>query len=345
MSIERIEDFAAFEKLRSEWNRLLEESEAPTVFLSHEWLTAWWKAFGKVANGQTAQDDAGLYVWIERDETGRLIAAAPLMKRDGIVQFMASEDVSDYADFLFLPEAGPTFFENVLNNWRERGDVFPADLINLRELSPTLNHLPAAAEQLGLNISFSVMKWAPVLRFEGAYDSYLSSLPRKTRHERRRKRRRLEDLGGIRSALLFHPDDIAPAVDRFTTLHRAAGPDKDRFWGAANMPRFFKEMLVSLAEKGWVEMLELWSNSSLLASLITFVHGRETALYNIAFDGRYSSSSPGLYLFQEAIARSLQNQRPVIDFLRGREPYKYDFGAQDTRLFRLSIPLKRNEKK
>src|SRR5207249_5381887 len=41
--IERIEDIGGFEKLKAEWNELLEASSSPCLFLTWEWLYTWWK--------------------------------------------------------------------------------------------------------------------------------------------------------------------------------------------------------------------------------------------------------------------------------------------------------------
>ena len=34
------------ERSIAEWDALLERQDLPSVFLSHEWISAWWKSFG-----------------------------------------------------------------------------------------------------------------------------------------------------------------------------------------------------------------------------------------------------------------------------------------------------------
>src|SRR5687767_2236371 len=55
-----------FDTLRDEWTALAPEE--PTPFLTHEWLTAWWNAFG---SGE-------LLCPVVRDPDGRLLGAACL---------------------------------------------------------------------------------------------------------------------------------------------------------------------------------------------------------------------------------------------------------------------------
>src|SRR4051812_6015828 len=100
MRISEIRDEAAFQDLRSEWNGLLAQSAANTIFLTHEWLTEWWKAYG--AAGE-------LRILLARDDTGSLLGIAPLRHRTGKryrltrpVLAMAGDGSadSDYLDFI-----------------------------------------------------------------------------------------------------------------------------------------------------------------------------------------------------------------------------------------------------
>src|SRR5262249_6178156 len=43
MKLETIETFDEFFQLRDEWRALLESSVSDCVFLTHEWLSTWWK--------------------------------------------------------------------------------------------------------------------------------------------------------------------------------------------------------------------------------------------------------------------------------------------------------------
>src|SRR2546430_6136020 len=68
MVIERIEDPAAFQALREEWDELLAASLADSFFLTWEWLHAWWTHLA---------GDRKLFILVAR-EGGRLVAIAPL---------------------------------------------------------------------------------------------------------------------------------------------------------------------------------------------------------------------------------------------------------------------------
>ena len=95
MKIERLEKFDRFIRLRKLWNELLFRSEQNTVFLTHQWLEAWWRSFGK---------EYEFSILVARDDDGTLMGAAPLMASDHRLSFVANQEVSDYCDFIIDAE-------------------------------------------------------------------------------------------------------------------------------------------------------------------------------------------------------------------------------------------------
>src|SRR5215467_7022622 len=89
--------------LRDQWQLLVSESAANTIFLTWEWITAWWSAYG--APGE-------LRILTAFDEAGHLRGIAPL--RTQVVHkygqsFRALSFIgdgsndSDYLDFIVAP--------------------------------------------------------------------------------------------------------------------------------------------------------------------------------------------------------------------------------------------------
>jgi CelD/BcsL family acetyltransferase involved in cellulose biosynthesis len=63
--------------------------------------------------------------------------------------------------------------------------------------------------------------------------------------------------------------------------------------------------------------------------------------YNVAYDLDYAPFNPGFYLFHASIAEAISRGNTNIDFLRGREKYKFDFGAKECKIY--SLILKQGE--
>src|SRR5437867_3845318 len=102
MIVERIQTVEGFEQLHDEWNALLRASTSDCVFLTHEWLTTWWKhlADRRVLSILTARLN------------GKLIGIMPLALRSvqysrmipRSFEFLGSGIVgSDYLDVIVLP--------------------------------------------------------------------------------------------------------------------------------------------------------------------------------------------------------------------------------------------------
>ncbi len=70
MKLECIESIESFMDMADEWNGLLERSSANSLFLTHEWLSNWWRSYHESKN---------TLMVITIRENGILIGAAPMM--------------------------------------------------------------------------------------------------------------------------------------------------------------------------------------------------------------------------------------------------------------------------
>ena len=84
LSIQRLTEENFF-NMQSTWNELLSASMADSFFLSWEWLSEWWKHFGKGKE---------LFVLAVRDSDG-ICGIAPLLREKQIV-FQASTSLTDW---------------------------------------------------------------------------------------------------------------------------------------------------------------------------------------------------------------------------------------------------------
>jgi CelD/BcsL family acetyltransferase involved in cellulose biosynthesis len=92
MKSELIIDWTVFESLASEWNNLLSNSRANTIFLSWEWLKSWLDVAGRSVRP---------FVVTVRDDGGRLIGVAPFYLAEfrllKLVPFRTLRIIGDYA--------------------------------------------------------------------------------------------------------------------------------------------------------------------------------------------------------------------------------------------------------
>jgi CelD/BcsL family acetyltransferase involved in cellulose biosynthesis len=333
MKVDRITELNRFLNLAEEWNSFLHSSHLNCVFLTHEWFCAWWECL----SGKNS-----LEVLCVKDDLDQIIGIAPLMTDGRSLRFMASHEVTDYCDFLYLPVKKEEFFKTLLFYFKENTqDRTLLEFINIPESSPTRFLFPEMAARYGFSHNLRETEVAPILSVPSTYEGYIGGLKRKNRHELRRKLKRIEGLDGIKIKKITKTRHLLPAIESFISLHEKSSPEKQTFWTTEGMPDFFKNVIHRFSERGWVEMNALFFEDSLIAVLLNFLYGNDVLFYNVAYDLDYAAFSPGFYLFHSSIAEAISRGKGSIDFLRGSEKYKYDFGAKECKIY--SLILKQGE--
>jgi CelD/BcsL family acetyltransferase involved in cellulose biosynthesis len=303
------------------------------VFLTHEWFSSWWECLS---------GNNSLEILLFKDDQSQIIGIAPLMTDGKSLRFMASLEVTDYCDFLFLPEKKEEFFKDLLHYFKKNClDRTHLEFINIPASSPTCALIPEMASNYGFSHSLRETEVTPVLSVPSTYEDYMNALKRKNRHELRRKLKHIERLDGIKIKKITETRHILPAIESFISLHKKSSPEKQEFWTTERMPDFFKNVVHRCSKKGWVEMNVLFFEDSLISALLNFLYGNDVLFYNVAYDMDYAAFSPGFYLFHASIVEAISRGKRNIDFLRGREKYKYDFGAKECKIY--SLILKRGE--
>ena len=329
MKVERIDTYKRFVETKKEWNALLSCSDQNIPFLTHQWFDAWWQSFGQ---------DGVLEIVFIRDESGSLAGIAPLLVAGEKLRFIASHEVTDYCDFISCVDKRIEIYENLLDHFfRNFSQYSCIELISIPESSHTLSLLPRLAAKHDLICVIEESESVPTLTLPGSYQEYIMSLGRKNRHELRRKIRKLESLGDIRVEQISMPEKLKPAIQEFISLHKKSSLSKQKFWQERGMSGFFEMLADLFSSVNWVELDMLYSENRLIAALLNFLLEDTVYFYNIAYDLDYAAYSPGFYLFDHSIEQAILQGKKVADFLRGREKYKYFFGAKESKIYSLKL--------
>jgi CelD/BcsL family acetyltransferase involved in cellulose biosynthesis len=179
---------------------------------------------------------------------------------------------------------------------------------------------------------------APRLDLPASFESYLTRLTKKNRHEIRRKIRKAQKEAHLSFECLSHPSQIMNAMPRFLELFRKSTHEKREF---LNQQRegFFLAMAEKFSRLGWLELFRLLFNEREAAYLFCFHYHGTLYLYNAAYDSTYAPLSPGVVAIARCIEHAIGRGIKRFDFLRGSESYKYHFGAHDHFLSTLIVHL------
>lgn len=330
MQVEVKRGISSIHELQASWRELWKHASNPEVFLHPLWALSWWSHYGQ---GREP------YLVLVRDETSGLAGLAPLCSSHTapeVLEWIGGTELSDAMDFLVR-----SGMEVQVMSFLEKGlrTLLPAglrlDLHCIPEGSPTLEELNEMLSQ-GWDVRIDLEEFSPFVELPQTWDEFLQRLTSHHRHEIRRKIRKAEKDLGADFALVSPGNDWEKALEHFFRLHRLSQPQKAVFMDE-NRESFFYEIAKTFAAEGMVRLTELRSRQGPIASSISFVKGSTWALYNSGFDPRYRQYSPGIVLVAHTIKQAIAENMKVYDFLRGREIYKYDFGAKDRLLFRLRL--------
>jgi CelD/BcsL family acetyltransferase involved in cellulose biosynthesis len=281
----------------------------------------------------------------------RRAASGTSVAPDAKAVFMAASYHADYATILTTPGDVPSIAASFATVCCEpvRPGERPWDVIDLRRFragDPVLSALAAAfrdhAPEQGWLVDVEQEDVCPVIDLGGigAWDDYLATLDKKARHEIRRKLRRAESVGTVR----WEASDLGPdAVDRFIRLHQARWGDDGLFpptEGGERSRRFVHRLAELEAAEGSGAQLQIGSvrvGDRVIFATLGFDDGTATYFYNAGMDPAARDLSPGVTGTAEYIRDRLETGRRVFDFLRGAEPYKYEWGATDQPIYRLLV--------
>jgi len=221
------------------------------------------------------------------------------------------------------------------------------DLRRLRRDDPALEALEAAFRTAAPDHGWSVVQEAedvcPVLHLStGDWETYLGSLDSKDRHEIRRKIRRAEAAGEVRFETIADPADF---VDEFIAIHQARWGEDGLFpdtEGGARSRRFLARLAALEGPDGQLALGRLTVGHETIFASAAFHDGATAYFYNAGSTPAARNLSPGVIGVAWYLRDRLAAGCRTFDFLRGSEPYKYEWGAVDEAIHRLLVTRTRS---
>jgi CelD/BcsL family acetyltransferase involved in cellulose biosynthesis len=315
----------SFDSLSGDWSKLETESLITHIFSSLIWTKTWWQQFN---HGNT------LYLGsIKKEE--KVIGIAPLMTKGSIASFIGGVNVCDYLDFIVKAKEELYFFDVLLDSLIKAG-ISRLELAPLRPDSSTLMYLTKIVQERGIESSLNKLDVSLDVALPPDWESYLSMLDTKQRHELKRKMRRLWEMGDIsfRASLDANKDD----TNMFLKLFQDSREDKAAFL-TQEMESFFRSMFTAMARAKLLRLNILELNTKPIAATICLDYKDSIYLYNSGYDPEFRWVSAGLISKAMCIQESIERKKRRFDFLKGNEDYKYHLGGSEFPVFEYVITL------
>jgi CelD/BcsL family acetyltransferase involved in cellulose biosynthesis len=341
-----ITDEIGLQRLQAEWNTLLQQSFSNTIFLTWEWVLAWWRSYGSEKR-----------LWILRVERdGRLVGLVPLYSKifsklkafryRGLYLIGDGSGDSDYLDV--ITRAGEEEFVIVsivtfLLNHRDQWDIL--FLNEIPETSQNLKLLKRLFRQSGCYWTESNIPCTYV-NLPTDWAGYLKSLKPRMRTKIRSVTRRLEESHKIRVDCCAGAADLNGRLESLFELHnrRWRSNGKEGVFLCQNKRRFYQEMSALFMSRGWLRFYSLAIDDRYAAHQFCFEYQERTFLLQEGYDPDWAGYGIGNvlrgYVFQDCIERGIK----IYDFLGGVTPHKLSWGGRTKTSVRgvIALPVIRN---
>lgn len=319
MTVSIVDAAAGLRALAHDWQSLWQRTGV-TPFQSPHWLLPWWDAFGTGLPRVAAWHVDGALRGVL---PAYVLPADVTRAADGPKLLPIGAGTSDYLDVLG-EGAGPLL--HALLDRAAADGVARSDWIELPPWSP----LHALAPPGGWTVASHESSPCPVLT--------LPAIPPGIARKLRMSRHRAGRAGGWTMDLAT-PATLDAALESLVTLHQAR-------WATGGEPgvlcddavlAFHRASSPGLLAAGLLRLAVLRVGGTVAAAILALLGPGRIFFYISGYDTAQSFVSPGTLLLGAMLEEAIAEGRTEAHFLRGREPYKYAWGAVDRMNATLSL--------
>jgi CelD/BcsL family acetyltransferase involved in cellulose biosynthesis/ActR/RegA family two-component response regulator len=328
LSIEELSGPDALETITPEWERLDEQLSPRTPFTSPLWVKLWWRHLRQVTPGIRQE----FFVHTVRDETGELLAIAPLIitHRPGIgplqlriLQFFGGADGSITEHRCMIcrghDEArAARALTSYLYDRKETWDLF---------LWTGIRHNQIAQDPEN---QLHLYKKTPyyLVPLPKSWEEFRSGLSPNMKEAMRKCYRHLTRGGhSFIFRVVTKPEEISTALDRLFDLHseraqlKYATRHRDLFAKSSHRT-FIIDVANKMAEQNQLRIFELEVAGNVVASRMAFLLGDELYLYYSGYDLEWRKHSIMTTLMCECFKWAIESGISVINLSKGKDPSK-----------------------
>jgi len=330
--------FTAFEDAESLW-RSLEESGDAYVYQTYDWLSNWYQLVG-------AKHDLKLCLTAVMDGNGQPLMFLPLAierHRLWIVLTWLGSSFSDYNAPILANETALRVEKlgGMSKIWRALQRQLPRfDYANFERQPAYVGDQPNPLAQLA---SIENGHAAHSTRLSDDWPTYYTKKrSKKTRHNDRRKRRKLEVHGQSEFLIARTSEDIDLLLTAMLRQKRAyvKALGKTNVLDEPGYDDFLRLQALEGLTTGAILLCGLKLGDKILA--VQWGAVRERRLYSIIAsydDGEYGNLSPGEFLLHDLFSWCFDHGIDVFDFTYGDEPYKRAWCEETLVLFQNLMPV------
>ena len=344
MKVVEVREEKEFYELREAWNALLAASESNTIFLTWEWASTWWSAYGTASELRILKvyDDAGVLRGIAPLRSQALRRYGQTVQALAFVGYAPSDCDSDYLDFISAAGYERQVIEALQHHWSAQ--VADGTVLLLNEIPETSPHLPVlreTAEAAGLERVESDVACATVT-LPDTWEAYLAILKPRFRTKVRSVLRNLEGRQEVRFGFCQTIEDVERLLPVLYDLHsrRWQAEGKSGVFSDPRKRKFYRELSALLLDRGWLRFSWLEYNGRVLACQYGFTYNGVYFQLQEGYEPDSDHWNVGAGLRAWSIREFLTQGIREYDFMAGVGRHKTDWGAAVIQSKRLLLARK-----
>jgi starch synthase len=306
---ETVSSEVGFVELAGGWDDLVRAMRRPSPFLLHAWLVEWWRHYGAGA-------ELEVHVAYRGD---RLVGALPLHTRRShglrVTKFVGGPVL---ADLLLAPDEDLATATALVDRATSSGADF-ANLFGLSGSSPLVEALAPGALRLIQRLEAPVMDMP-----DGWEQDYRARFPTKARSERRRRLRKLTEVGPVEVVVARSRAELGRAIEDAYHVHA------QRWQGRRDMSgfitptgrRFHRAVVLALADLDVPRITVVRCGGQPIAFAFTLHLAGATYGVAMAFDPAYAAFGPGLEAKLASIEAASAEGLTRVELLGADAPHK-----------------------
>ena len=327
LTVRLITDVRAWREMEQSWNALLSVSESNCPFLTHQWLTAWWEVHGQSAT---------LFV-LSVEDASALVGAIPLYaeKRASLggkivtLRFLGDRDCG--ADFLNLLVRQDREHQAIaaLAGHLVRDPSWHALLLEHVDASSRIfAHFSDQLRGCARHAQTKLQNFCPCMAIPESFEAFLR-IPNTTF-----KRIIAKDAAryGKKHAMFlrntFETEELGGVLERLFQTHTERFGLRNGTLGNASRQLFYRMVSERFHAQGWLCLTATEIDGVIEAVEYSILYGKAVYFLQSGISQRGLAHKAGnIQLFNTI--RLAVGQANEFHFLRGEEPYKYQWGCKN----------------
>jgi peptidoglycan/xylan/chitin deacetylase (PgdA/CDA1 family)/CelD/BcsL family acetyltransferase involved in cellulose biosynthesis len=340
MTVREIRREDELQNLRPAWDALLLKSSSGGIFVTWEWVTAWWSKYG--CPGE-------LRIAAAFDRDGVLRGIAPMRSRElrrygqtaTTHSFIGDgSNDSDYLDFIIASGHEDEVMRAFEAYWVQELDR--GVILVLNEMPESSPNLPFLRERNSISSNFL---WAESdvdcasVALPGSWEEYLGILRPRFRSKIRSVLRNLESHPDVRFGFCDSREQVERLLPVLFDLHtrRWAKEGMPGVFGGENKRDFYGRLSCLLLERGWLRFSWLEWCGRVLACQYGFVYQGKYFQLQEGYEPASEHWNAGIGLRAWSIKELLSAGISEYDFLAGVGRHKTDWGAKVKRSKQITV--------